>query len=416
MVVAKRETDLANEKALGKITASRVFWCDIRRASEVIPELGDGLLLHGGPPLQWSNMCGSMRGAIYGAIVYEGWAPDLQVAESFVNSGNISFDSAHEHSALGPMAGIISPSMPVMVLENETFGNRAYITLNEGLGKTLRFGANDSSVIKRLKWMEQTLAPVLKEALSLSGPIDITNMIERAVQRGDECHNRNKAATSLLIRKLAPWLVKTSFSKEDIAEVLFFLDSNDHFFLNLSMGTSKATLDTIYSIEGSTLVSCIATNGCEFGIKVSGLGNRWFIEPVVSGQGNYFEGYGPEDADPIIGDSFISEAAGIGGVAMAGAPGIIRFVGGTVDEAIANTLEMYKITVAEHPRYKIPVLGFRGTPLGIDIRLILSTGIVPVFNMGIASKNPGVGQIGAGFFRPTLLCFQKAGKELGLIE
>ena len=416
MVAAKNAIDVANEKALEQIITAQVFWSDMRPASEVIPELNDGLLLHGGPPLPWSHMCSGMRSAIYGAIIYEGWAPDLQAAESLVNSGKFKFDSAHEHSALGPMAGIISPSMPMMVLENRTFGNRVYVTLNEGLGKTLRFGANDSTVIKRLKWMEQTLAPMLKEALALSEPLDITNIIERAVQRGDECHNRNKAATSLVIRKLAPWLVKTSFSKEDIAETLFFLDSNDHFFLNLSMATSKATLDTIYSIEDSTIVSCIATNGYEFGIKVAGSGKRWFTEPVVTGEGTFFKGYGPEDANPIMGDSFISESAGLGGVAMAGALGIIRFVGGTVDKAIANTLEMYKITAAEHPRYKIPTLGFRGTPLGIDIRLVLSTGITPVFNMGIASKHPGVGQIGAGLFHPTLLCFQKAGKELGLIS
>jgi hypothetical protein len=353
-----------------------------------------------------------MCNSVYGAIVYEGWEEDIEKAEILAGSGKIKFDSAHDHSALGPMSGIISPSMPVIVMENTTFGNRSYITLNEGLGKTLRFGANNSSVIERLKWIEKILGPMLKEALSLSGPIDITAIMARAVQRGDECHNRNKSATSLLIRKMAPWLVKTSFSKGDIADVLTFMDSNDHFFLNLSMASTKAAMDIAHKITGGSLVSCMASNGVEFGIKICGCGETWYTAPAECAEGNYFEGYELDDASPVMGDSYISETAGLGGVALGLAPGIVQFIGGTVKEAIEGTLEMYKITSAEHPLFKIPSMDFRGTPLGIDVRLVIEKGILPIINTGIAHKKPGVGQIGAGRFHPPMQCFKLAALKL----
>jgi hypothetical protein len=312
------------------------------------------------------------------------------------------------------MAGIISPSMPVVALIDSGSGNRSFVTFNEGLGKTLRFGANDETVIERLRWIERTLAPMFKAALAMSGPIDISEIMARAVQRGDECHNRNKAATSLLFRKLAPWIVQTDFGKDEIAQALMFIDGNDHFFLNFSMAATKAVMAAVHSVSGGSLVSCMAANGVDFGIKVCGSGRRWYtaVAPVSGGQ--YFNGYGAEDASPVMGDSYISETAGLGGVAMAAAPGIVRFVGGTLEQAIEGTLEMYEITIAEHPLYKIPMFNFRGTPLGIDVRAVLEKGILPIINTGIAHREPGVGQIGAGRFRPPVECFRKAAEDLGL--
>jgi hypothetical protein len=413
-MITEERIEKANREVIKSIVSSRISWVDVCRASDVIPGIHNKTLFHSGPPLSPSEMCSAMCNAVYGAIVYEGWAKDIKEADSVVRSGVIKFDSAHDHSALGPMSGIISPSMPVMVMENTTFGNRSYVTLNEGLGKTLRFGANDQSVIERLRWIERTLCPMLKEALILSGPIDITNIMSRAVQRGDECHNRNKSATSLLIRKIAPWLVKTSFSKKDISDVLAFMDSNDHFFLNLSMASTKATMDIAHKVEESSIVSCMAANGVDFGIKVSGCGSTWYTAPAECAEGNYFEGYGLEDASPVMGDSYISETAGLGGVAMGLAPGIVQFIGGTVKEAIDGTIEMYKITIAEHPLFKIPSMDFRGTPLGIDVRLVVEKGILPIINTGIAHKKPGIGQIGAGRFRPPMQCFKLAAGAISL--
>jgi hypothetical protein len=244
--------------------------------------------------------------------------------------------------------------------------------------------------------------------------VDISEIMARAVQRGDECHNRNKAATSLLFRKVAPWMVRTDYSKEEIAEALLFIDGNDHFFLNFSMAATKAVMEAVHQVAGGSLVSCMAANGVEFGIKVCGSGPTWYTAPAPVSEGQYFEGYTAANASPVMGDSYISETAGLGGVAMAAAPGIVRFVGGTVEQAVAGTLEMYEITVAEHPLYKIPALGFRGTPLGIDVRAVLARGILPIINTGIAHREPGVGQIGAGRFRAPMECFRKAAADLGL--
>ena len=401
--------DQANQLALDRIGETRVFWRDVSLAEQKIPWLRKYRLLHAGPPLVWNKMCGAMQNAALGAILFEGWANDLDEARNLAQE--IEFDSAHSHQALGPMAGIISPSMPVLILENQAFGHQAFATINEGLGKTLRFGANSPEVINRLHWLRNTLAPMLQQALEFGNPVDISSIVARAVQRGDECHNRNKSATSLLIRRLAPWLVRTSFSREQVAEALLFLDSNDHFFLNLSMAASKATLEGIVGLRDCTLVSCMAGNGVQFAIQVAALGHRWFPVTAPLAQGRYFEGYSVRDANPVMGDSYISEAAGLGGVAMAAAPAITSFVGGTTQDAVGATLEMYAITAGEHPYYKIPTLNFRGTPLGIDIRKVVDLGITPVINTGIAHHLPGVGQIGAGIFRAPIQCFQDAVQE-----
>ncbi len=406
----------ANGEVIDRILRSKVFLTDVSVANKEIPFLKGKCILHSGPPLDWADMRETMQSAICGALVYEGWAPNLEKARQLADSGAVEFSSAHSHSALGPMAGIISPSMPVLVYENQAFKNKSFVTINEGLGKTLRFGANDQSVIKRLKWIERVLGPMLKEAIALSGPINVTALMSRGIQRGDECHNRNKASTGLFIRNIAPWLVKTDFSREDIAEALSFMDGNDHFFLNLSMGISKATMDPVVDIPSSTIVTCMATNGVNLGIKVAGLGNQWILGPIGYAEGNYFKGFSKEDASTVMGDSYISEAAGIGGFAMAAAPGICSFIGLEVQDAINYTLDMYKITVAEHSLYKIPLLGYRGTPLGIDIRKVLDTGILPIINTGIAHKKAGIGQIGAGTVRPPMVCFKTAASQMGLSQ
>jgi len=408
--------DLANQGLIEKIGLSNVHWVGMSKASEVIHELKNKTILHSGAPLNPSKLGKTMLSAIYGAIVYEGWANDLKTSEFLVNSGVVKFGSAHDYSSLGPMAGIISPSMPVMIFENTKSGEVSYTTINEGLGQALRFGANDPDIIKRLKWIEEVLYPILSRALYLSGPIDITNIALRAVQRGDECHNRNKAATAILFQKIAPWLVKTRYSKTDIFDALYFISNNEHFFLNLSMGMAKATMAVAHGIKEGSIVTCMASNGVEFGIKVSGTGEKWYTAEAGYAQGNYFKGFESKDASPVMGDSYILETIGLGGFAMASAPGIANFIGGSVKETVESTLEMYKITVNKHPAFKIPLMEFQGTPLGIDIRLILKTGILPIIDTGIAHKEGGIGQIGAGRYQPPLECFKKAALDMGIIN
>ena len=398
----------ANLEAEQRIMKAHPYVVGIGTAGSDIPNMTKKTILHAGPPVKWENMSGPLKGAIIGGLIYEGLAKNAEEAIELAASGEITFDSCHHHSAVGPMAGVVTYSMPVWIVENKAYGNKAYCTLNEGLGKVLRFGAYQQEVIDRLNWMENTLAPVLKASLELCGEIDLKSMIAQVLQMGDDGHNRNKAGTSLLIREIAPYVALTDFSDKDKSEVLRFMNSNDHFFLNLTMPAAKCTLDPLEDIKYCTIVYTMARNGTEFGIRVSGLGNRWFTAPAEIINGLYFPGYSEKDANPDIGDSVITETSGIGGFAMATAIPIVQFVGGTPADAMNYTRQMYEITQAENQTYKIPVLDFRGTPTGIDIRKVVETGIKPVINTGIAHKDPGVGQVGAGIVHPPMKCFEDA--------
>ncbi|WP_455382518.1 oxamate carbamoyltransferase subunit AllG family protein [Salinispira pacifica] len=407
------DIDAANRKAVERILKGKPTLVDVGTAGEVIPGMTERTILHAGPPISWERMCGPVRGAVIGGMIYEGLAKSVEEAEELIASGAIQFDSCHHHDAVGPMAGVVTSSMPVWVLENATYGNRAYTTFNEGLGRVLRYGAFSEEVIRRLKWIETVLAPIMRRALELHGPLDIKNIIAQILQMGDEGHNRNRAGTSLIIREFAPCLVRLGESGERIAEVLEFLNSNDHFFLNLSMPACKCTADAARDIEGSSVIIAMARNGTEFGIQISGLGDRWFTGPASMVEGLYLPGYGPDDAAPDLGDSVITETTGIGGFAMAAAPAIVQFVGGEPEEAIEVTRRMYEITLAENDVYRIPALGFRGTPTAIDLRKVVETGVLPAINTGIAHKEAGVGQIGAGLVKPPESCFREALQAFG---
>ena len=398
--------DAANAIAIERVLAAQPMLVDLVIAREAIPALADGrLILHAGPPIDWERMCGPMRGAIAGAILLEGWAEDVEAAERMAASGEVDFAPAHHFDAVGPMAGVTSPSMPLYVVEDAATGRRAYCNLNEGLGKVLRYGANDGEVIRRLRWMNSELGPTLKNALrSLPEPLNAKSIISQALQMGDECHNRNVAATSLMSRQLAPALARQG---EPGIRALEFMRDNNHFFLNLSMATCKLMLLAGHDVVGSTLVTTMARNGVDFGIRVSGCGDSWFTAAAPVPEGLYFPGYGPEDANPDLGDSAITETAGIGGFAMAAAPAIVGFVGGTQAQATAYSIEMGTITMARNREFHLPALGM-GTATGIDLRRVLDTGSQPVINTGIAHRLPGVGQIGAGICRAPLGCFTAA--------
>ncbi len=398
----------ANQEAASRMLGSKPTLVDIATAAEVVPGLRRNLILHAGPPVGWERMCGPMRGAVIGALILEGLASDPEAAQRLAASGQIAFEPCHHHSAVGPMAGVLGWSMPVWVLENRSFGNRAFCTLNEGLGKVLRYGAFSDEVIERLRWMAAELAPLLRAALRRHGEIDMKSLIAQALQMGDEGHNRNRAGTSLLIRELAPHLVRLDADREAIARVLSFMHGNDHFFLNLSMPACKCTADAAAGIEGSSVIWTMARNGTDFGIRVSGLGEGWFTAPASTVDGLYLPGFSAADAAPDIGDSVITETAGIGGFAMAAAPAIVKFVGGSPREALNVSQSMYEITTAENDAYRIPILDFRGTPTAIDLVKVVETGILPAVNTGIAHREPGIGMVGAGLVKPPLACFQEA--------
>ena len=403
------EVDTANREVCRRIKQARPVLVGMGLARDVIPGMHDRMLLHAGPPIEWERMCGPQRGAVMGALIYEGWADDEQQAGLLAASAGIEYSPCHHHQTVGPMAGIVSPRMPVFILENKTFGNRAYATQNEGLGKVLRYGAMGAEVIERLRWMETDLYPVLDRALqAMPDGIDVKSLIAQALHMGDEGHNRNRAGTSLFLRAISPALVRTCREQESLARILEFVSGNDHFFLNLSMPAGKASLEPAEGVEGSSIVTVMARNGTDFGIRLASLPDRWFTAPAGQVQGLYFPGFSAEDANPDIGDSTITETAGYGGFAMAAAPAITQFVGGTPEMATAATLEMYEITFDEHEGFTIPALGFRGTPLGIDVRLVKHTGILPRLNTGIAHRKPGIGMVGAGILRAPAACFDAA--------
>lgn len=406
----------ANETALARLVAAEPVLVDVRPAREVLPAMTGRTLLHAGPPIPWERMCGPMRGAVTGALRYERWAKSAEDAEALAGSGEIAYLPCHHAAAVGPMAGVVSPAMSVLVVENRANGNRAFATLNEGLGRVLRYGANDASVIARLGWMDEVLGPALGAAVRrIEGGLDLRSLLAQALSMGDEGHNRNRAGTSLFFRAVARPLLGSGLPRARLGEVFDFIGGNDHFFLNLSMAACKAALDAAHGVPGSSLVTAMARNGVEVGIRVSGLADRWFTGPAAVPAGLFFPGYGPADANPDIGDSAITETAGLGGFAMAAAPAIVEFVGGRAEDAVRATLEMYEITLAEHPHYRIPALGFRGTPTGIDVRKVVETGVLPVVNTGIAHRTPGVGQIGAGIVRPPLACFADALRALAAL-
>jgi hypothetical protein len=399
----------ANEKAVSIVLQGHPYLIDIGLAKDMIEGFHENLILHAGPPVAWENMCGPMQGAIIGALLYEKKASTVEEAKALVERGTIEFAPAQHYNAVGPMAGVISANMPVHVILNKPFGNKAYCTVNEGLGKVLRFGAYDETVLTRLHWIKDEFMPVLKAALvNVPLGIDLKVLIAQAVQMGDECHNRNKAATSLFFKEIVNPLLSTSFKRDHIQRVISFIQSNDHYFLNLSMPAAKSMLEAAHGVEHSTLVTTMARNGVDFGLRISGLGKQtWFTAPANMVQGLLFAGFSDDDASPDLGDSTITETLGIGGFAMGASPAITQFVGGTVEDAMEYTRSMFAITMKENTAFALPALNFMGTATGIDVLKVIKHGVLPIINSGIAHKDAGVGQIGAGIVSPPMDCFLK---------
>ncbi|HEX5534593.1 MAG TPA: DUF1116 domain-containing protein [Actinomycetales bacterium] len=412
----------ANATAISRVLATGAVLVDVRPASEAL-EMSPGMFFHAGPPITWERASGPLRGALMGAMLFEGLADSPEEAEKLLAAGQlrdgtpITLDSCHHHRAVGPMAGVISPSMWVFEIADPATGRSTFCSLNEGLGKVLRYGAYGPEVVDRLKWMSAVLGPLLQQAVqrragSSAGPIDIRSITAQMLQMGDEGHNRNRAGTMMLIRELVPELLELGAPANDVADVVRFCNGNDHFYLNLVMPACKLAMDAGRDVPGSSLVVAMARNGTDFGIQVSGTGDQWFTGPAQIPDGLFLGDYGPEDANPDIGDSAITETAGIGGFSMAAAPAIVAFVGGTAQLALTTTQRMYDITLAEHPIMQIPILGFRGAPTGIDVVSVVRTGILPQINTGMAGKVAGTGQVGAGLVNPPAECFVGAVKAL----
>jgi hypothetical protein len=407
----KETVDASNEKAVGRMMDSEPYWTGIVSARSVIGGKRK-ILLHAGPPVEWEKASGPLRGAMVGALLYEGWAEDQKRAESLLEEGEVAFVCTHSKNVVGPMAGVVSPNMPLFEVTDRKFGTKTYSNLNEGIGKVLRYGAFGPEVLTRLRWMADKLAPVLAATVRRmkadGGGVPFKPLIAQALTMGDDCHNRYNAATSLLLRQLAPSMVTAGFAASQVSEVLAFMGTNNFTALNLGMASAKSMALAAHGVKHSTIVSVMARNGTEVGIWLSGLGDRWFTAPAPVPKGIWFPGYSDRDANPDIGDSAITETAGFGGFAMAAAPAIVSWVGGTVEAAVDVTNKMYGITHTSNKNFLIPFLDFRGTPTGIDLRKVIRTGVTPILNTGIAHIKAGVGQIGAGTVSVPMSVFESA--------
>ncbi len=410
-IAADPRTAAANQTAVERITSAEPRWVGVKQAREAVG-IESGQFLHAGPPITWERASGPMRGALIGAMLYEGMADTPEEAERRGQRGELELAPCHSAGAVGPMAGVVSPSMPMFEIENGAFGNTAYCTLNEGLGKVLRYGAYAPEVGERLTWMQQVLGPAMDAGVRRLGSMDLRAIIQQAMQMGDELHNRNRAASALFVREMVPPLLEAGLDSRELADVVRFINGNEHFFLNLGMPAAKSALDPARDIPGSTVLVAMARNGTDFGVQASGTGDRWFTAPASVPDGLYLGDYGPDDANPDIGDSTITETGGMGGFVMAAAPAIVRFVGGQASDALDATRSMYRIAVGEHPHYQIPILEFRGSPIGIDATRVVRTGTVPAVNTGIAGKVAGTGQVGAGLVTPPIEVFVQAVRAL----
>ncbi|HCS38923.1 MAG TPA: hypothetical protein DIW44_04980 [Anaerolineaceae bacterium] len=403
------DIEKANAIVLERFMEARPVVTTMAKAIDVIPGMKDNMLLHAGPPVTWERMSGPMKGAMIGALLFQDKAKTADEAEKMLASGKIEFSPCNDHMSSGPMAGVIAPNQLVYVVENKTHGITCYGNMNEGRGKVLRMGAYSQDVLDKLKWMESILGPTIKVALEAMGGIDIRAIISKSMHMGDDGHNREDAASVLFTTQLAPWIAKTAKNTDTAFEVIKFLGENALSILNPIMAACKSMTAAGENVEGSTIVTVMARNGTDWGIKVSGMGDKtWFTAQSPFVKSLYFPGFTEADACRDIGDSVITETAGIGGFAMANAPALVTFIGGVPKDAINTTLDMYEITSAEHKQFTIPLLDFRGTPTGVDIRKVVEKQITPRVNTGVAHKDPGVGQVGAGVASAPMSLFEDA--------
>lgn len=398
----------ANQKAVSRIISAKPMLVDVKPAIDAIPGMKKDLVLHAGPPITWDRMCGSFRGAIVGALMYEDLADSWEKAERLIKTQEIILEPCHHHHAIGSMAGVTTASMPVFVIENKEHGNFAYSNIREERVKALRYGFYGEEITKKLRWIEKTLGPALKAAIKEAGGVDMRTLIGKGIHMGDDGHNENTAATSLFARQIIPYLLKTGFDKDVIQGVASWLAYDERFTSTATFAACKASLEPAHNIENCTVVTTMCRNGTDFGIRVSCLGDEWFTAPSPRVDALYFPGYGPDDASLDMGDSCVTETAGIGAFVMAAAPSMVQFVGGTVIDAVNYTKEMYEITFGKNASYTIPYLDFAGAPVGIDVIKVVKTGITPIINTSIAHKEAGIGQVGAGMTRAPLDCFKKA--------
>lgn len=406
----KQKITQANDEAARRMMAGDPVLVDVAPAQEVVPGLEGRIITHSGPPIEWGRMCGAQQGAVIGMVLYEGWAGEPEAARAMLERGDIRLEPNHHHQAVGPMAGTISPSLPVWVVENRAFGNRGFCRQVEA---RQQFGEYSMEAIDGLRRWRDLWAPTLRQALHTLGGLDLNPIITLALQMGDELHNRHSASSSLFANRMAVAMLQAGIPVERALPTMQYLSGHNLLFLGLAMAAGKAIADPARGVDFSSVVTAMCRNGTEFGIRVSGLGDTWFTAPAPKVEGLYLPGYSAGDAGLDMGDSAITETIGWGAFTLGGALGILPLVGGTPDEAIRHTREMRKVTTGIHPIYRMPALGFEGTSVGIDIRKVVQANLTPIIDTAIAHREAGHPIIGAGLTRAPLECFTQALRAFG---
>ncbi|MEV6123329.1 DUF1116 domain-containing protein [Streptomyces sp. NPDC052077] len=403
-------TAAGTQRSVDALNTTDVRLHRVCKAAEVTDRVTGRHFLHAGPPIDLADIPGPMRGAVIGGLLLEREARSPAEAEAIIDGGGVSISPCHDEGAVGAMAGIITPSTPVVVAA--AGDTRTFSPLNEGIQGAVRYGSFDDATIGRLRWLGDVLAPALDEAVRASEPVDLAALVAEGLRRGDDCHNRLVATSAALLATLLPGLLRGSADREDIARITTVMSRNGHFALPFAISAAKAMTLAASGFDGSSVVTTMAGNGREFGIRVSGLGDRWFTVPSPLGTPVLLDGATLDDATPTMGDSMTAETAGFGAFAMTAAPAIMSFVGGDAAYARDLTARMREITAGTSTRFLIPGEDFRGTPLGIDVHKVRATGIEPVINNGLAHRLPGRGRVGAGITPIPVAPFAEASLAL----
>lgn len=403
--------DAAGRRSVELLDRTTARLVGVRPACEVVQGIGPRHFLHAGPPIEMDEIPGPMRGALIAGLMFEKEAHSVEQAEQIIDQGGLSISSCNDAGGAGPVAGVVTPTMPVVVAETST-GSLAFSPLNEGRGRVLRFGATDSATIERLSWMRDELAPLLNAAVSATERIDLTSFMAEALRRGDECHNRNVGVSAALLLRLAPPIIRTARTSDAAARALEWAGGNPQFFLSFAIAAAKAIAREAHNVPGSPIVTCVAANGIRIGIQVSGCGDEWFVTDSPLGNTKISDGYTIDDAQPALGDSFITEVVGLGACALSAAPAISSFLGTSQSDSENIVETMRRVCAGTSSRFVIPSGGYVGTPLGIDVSKVVSAATSPIVEYGLAHKRPGIGQIGAGLTEVPMAPFEQALDQL----
>lgn len=330
-----------------------------------------------------------------GAALHEKWAVSREDAEDKFRRNEIKLGACNDHATVGAGAGILSPSMPVLICRDMHNGNEGYCLPFEGRSGLGVWGVYNDDVEATLQVIEKQFAPAVNQVLTEQGGIPVKGIIARSLQMNDDIHTRQTAAGLILLSEIAPKLMHSDLDREAITMCIEMFSSSERWFHPLGMASAMSTIRGLKGTEYSTVVTAICNGGVNTGLKVAALGEQWFTAPAPMLTGSYLSPqWSEKDASPYCGDSTITEVVGMGAFAGAAAPSVLRLRGGTYQDGINQSMDMRTLTVGLNSNYPIPLLDFTGPGLAIDIRKVINTGTPVVCHGGIISKDGG--QIGAG--------------------